>query len=68
MSKKKTKQRKFRVYYFKGDYFSSEGEERYSTVISAPNEQEAERIFKKMNPHYNFGWVDEIRKEELIGR
>ena len=31
--KKKHKPKNFRVYYYVGDYFSSKGEERRSTVV-----------------------------------
>jgi hypothetical protein len=64
MSNKKPKQKEFKVYYFKGDYFSSEGEQRYVTMISADNERDAEYIFKKIYPNCSFGWIDEIRKEK----
>jgi hypothetical protein len=61
---KKSKQKEFKVYYFKGDYFSSAGEQRYVTVISADTESDAEHIFKKMYSNCSFGWVEEIRKEK----
>lgn len=38
--KKKHKPKKFRVYYYVGDYFSSKGEERRSKVIYADSEKE----------------------------
>ena len=60
MAKKKEKEKQFKVYYFKGDYFSSKGEERHHVVIPAENEQEAEYIFKKSYPNCSFGWIDEI--------
>ena len=60
MAKNKDKQKKFKVYYFKGDYFSSEGETRYFAIIYAANEREAEQTFKRMYPNYSFGWIEEV--------
>jgi hypothetical protein len=55
------KMKKYRVYYFVGDFWSSEGEKRKSTVILAHSESEAEKIFKSSSPKsFNFGWVEEI--------
>ena len=63
MSSGKSKLRKFKVFYFVGDYFSSEGERRTWTVIVADSESEAERIFKKQFANCSFGWVEEFRKD-----
>ena len=60
--KKKHKPKKFRVYYYIGDYFSSKGEERRSTVIYTDSEVEAELIFRSNHPEYSFGWAEEVRK------
>lgn len=61
MSKKREKLKKYRVYYFVGDYFSSRGEQRKSSVILAHSELEAEQIFKLNPPRYDsFGWIEEI--------
>ena len=63
MSSGKDKSKKFKVFYFVGDYFSSEGERRTWTVIVADSESEAERIFKKRFTNCNFGWIEEFRKD-----
>lgn len=60
MSKTKSKQKKFKVYYFVGDYFSSKGERRRYTIIVADSESDAEYIFKRSFANYNFGWIEEI--------
>lgn len=53
--------KKYRVYYFVGDYWSSKGERRKSTIILAHSESEAEKVFKGISPkNFNFGWVEEI--------
>lgn len=55
------KMKKYRVYYFVGDYWSSKGELRKSTIILAHSESEAEKVFKGISPkNYHFGWVEEI--------
>ena len=63
MTKGRQKRKSFKVYYFTGDYFSSKGEKRHSTIIEADNEHDAEVTFKQLYPNYSFGWVDEIMKE-----
>lgn len=63
MSNKQDKRRdkkQYKVYYFKGDYFSSEGERRYYTYVKASSEHEAEKLFKTLYPNCNFGWIDVI--------
>lgn len=61
MSKKREKMKRFRVYYFVGDYWSSKGEQRKSTIILARSESEAEQIFKSHpSKDISFGWVEEI--------
>lgn len=61
MSKTHGKMKKFRVYYFVGDYWSSGGERRKSYIILAHSEAEAEKIFKTDPPPYDsFGWIEEI--------
>ena len=59
---RREKLKKFRVYYFVGDYFSSRGEEEKSTIILARSESEAEQIFKSNPPrkYDSFGWVEEL--------
>lgn len=55
------KVKRYRVYYFVGDFWSSEGEKRKSTVILAHSELEAEKIFKNTaSKNFNFGWAEEI--------
>ena len=56
--------RKFKVYYFTGDYFSFKGETRHSCIIEADSEVEAECIFKNLYPNRNFGWIDEYSEED----
>ena len=63
MSSDKDKTKKFKVFYFVGDYFSSKGERRKWTVIVADSESEAERIFKKQFADCSFGWIEEFRKD-----
>ena len=63
MSSGKDKTKKFKVFYFVGDYFSSKGERRKWTVIVADSESEAERIFKKQFTNCSFEWVEEFRKD-----
>lgn len=60
MSKNRDNVKKFRIFYFTGDYFSYEGEKQHSTVIRAETESEAIRTFKKMYPSYSFGWAEQI--------
>lgn len=57
----KIKYRQYRVYYFVGDFYDSQGETRKSVIIRARNEDEAERIFKVTYPDKNFGWVEDYR-------
>lgn len=54
------KTKKFKVYYFTGDYFSAKGERRHYCIIEAEIEYDAEIIFKNLYPDRNFGWIDEI--------
>lgn len=56
------KLKKFRVYYFVGDYWSSGGEQRKSIIVLAYSESEAEKIFKtQIAPKdASFGWIQEI--------
>lgn len=61
MNKKREKMKKYRVYYFVGDYWSSKGERRKSTIILARSESEAEKIFKLyLSKDISFGWIEEI--------
>lgn len=62
MSKEHLKMKKFRVYYFVGDYWSSKGEQRKSTIVLAYSEAEAEKIFKtQIAPKdASFGWIQEL--------
>ena len=60
MSGTKDNLKKFRVYYFIGDYFSSKGENRRYTIVLANSESEAEYIFKKQFFDCNFGWIEEV--------
>lgn len=60
MSSDKSKLRKFKVFYFIGDYFSSKGEKRRYTIVLANSESEAEHIFKKQFFNCNFGWIEEV--------
>lgn len=52
------KLKKFKVYYFTGDYWSSKGEIRKQIIIMARSESEAEQIFKDQYPGKSFGWID----------
>lgn len=54
--------KRFKVYWFTGDYWSTEGEKRHCCVISAHSESEAEHNFKRDHPDRNFGWVEEIKE------
>ena len=60
----KKKQKKFKVYYFTGDFYSSNGEERHVVTVEARDEAEAEFIFKNFvsQPNDSFGWVEPYRK------
>lgn len=49
---------RYKVYYFIGDFYSSQGETRKSTTIWAKDENEAEYIAKTMFPGMQFGWVE----------
>lgn len=66
MDKQHNKQifRKFKVYYFYGDWFSSKGEELGSTIVMARTEDEAERVFINLYQnrfnHRSVGWIEEI--------
>lgn len=60
MSSDKSELRKFKVFYFIGDYFSSKGEKRRYTIVLADSESEAEYIFKKQFTTCNFGWIEEV--------
>ena len=62
MSKLHGDLKKFRIYYFIGDYWSSKGEQRKSTIVLARTELEAEKIFKKEFAPKNtsFGWIQEL--------
>lgn len=51
---------RYRVYYFVGDFYSSQGEKRRVAVIEANDETEAEDIFKTAYPDVSFGWVEPI--------
>ena len=55
--------KKFKIYWFTGDYWSSKGEKRHCFVLGAHSESEAEYIFKRNYPDRHFGWIEEIRKE-----
>lgn len=63
MSRKEPLKR-FKVYWFTGDYWSTEGEEQHCCVISAHSELEAEYIFKRSHSERSFGWAEEIKKKE----
>ena len=61
MKQQNTKLKKFRVYYFIGDFWSGKGERRKSTIIMARTESEAERFFKDQNRYNcNFGWIESL--------
>ena len=53
------KLKKFKIYYFTGDFWSGKGERRKSTIILARSESEAESIFKDQYSSYSFGWIEE---------
>lgn len=54
----KNRLHKYKVYYFVGDFYSSKGETRKSTIICAIDENEAEHIAKASFPGTEFGWVE----------
>ena len=56
--RQREKLKKFKVYYFTGDYWSGKGEIRKQVTIMARSESEAEQIFKDQYPDKNFGWID----------
>ena len=60
---KRTKMKKFKVYYFLGEDKLGY-EKRKCTIISAMSEYEAEYIFKHFSgiTYDSFGWVEEIEK------
>ena len=57
----KIKYRQYKVYYFVGDFYGSQGETRKSVTIRARNEDDAEHIFKVTYPDKNFGWVEDCQ-------
>lgn len=63
MNKHNDTLKRYRIYWFTGDYWSSKGEKRHYQIVSAHSDLEAERMFKLAHPDCNFGWVEEIRKE-----
>lgn len=58
---KKLHNKSYRVYYFIGDFWSSQGETRKSMLVRADSEEEAEQFFKSICPDCSFGWVEEYR-------
>lgn len=68
MTKQNGLNKKFIVYYYEGDFFSSKGEKRKSVMIMAKSETEAAYFFKHLYSDYSFGWVEEYvpkyRKEK----
>lgn len=56
--------KRFKVFYFTGDYWSAKGEKRHSVIIRTRSESEAEYIFKRDYPNRMFGWVEEFDKED----
>lgn len=59
-SRKGNRLKKFKITYFVGDYYSSEGEEERSTTLLAHSEEEAERDFRSIFRDAHFGWIEEI--------
>ena len=56
------KLRNFKIYYFTGDYWSSEGETMKSAVIRAESEEDAEEAFcsiYNINAG-NIGYIEEV--------
>ena len=53
------KLKKFKIYYFTGDFWSGKGEHRKSTIILARSESEAKKIFKNQYSNRSFGWTEE---------
>ena len=64
MASKKNNKKKFKVYYYTGDYFSAKGEEQHTMIVEADDEVDAERTFKHFysQPGYSFGWVERIKR------
>lgn len=63
MSKNNDALKRYKIYWFTGDYWSGKDEKRHYQVVSAHSDSEAERMFRMSHPDCNFGWVEEIRKE-----
>lgn len=55
--------KRFRIYWFTGDYWSGKDEKRHYCIIPALSESEAEYIFKRDYPDCKFGWVEEVKNE-----
>lgn len=64
MTTKKDDLKRYHVYYFTGDYYSSEGEKRHHCIVSAHSELEAEYIWKcnHRGMDAEFGWAEEVVK------
>ena len=57
------KLRKYRVIYFIGDYWSTEGEKQMSMIIKARSESEAEWLFRHYHSNgktNHFGWIEKV--------
>lgn len=59
-NKRHDRLKKFKIIYFVGDYYSSEGEEERSTTLLAHSEEEAENDFRSIFRDAHFGWIEEI--------
>lgn len=59
--KKPNKFRTYKVTYFEGDYFSSQGEEMKTVCVAGRSEAEAEEIFKSMFKRCHIGLIEEVK-------
>ncbi len=55
--------KRFKVYWFTGDYWSADGEKQHCYVVLATSELEAEYNFRRYYPDCSLGWVEEIKED-----
>lgn len=58
--KKSEKLKSYKITYFEGDYFSSNGEEMKTAVILARSEAEVEESFKSIFRGCHIGVIEEV--------
>lgn len=59
--KKTNKFKTYKITYFEGDYFSSQGEEMKTVYVAGRSEAEAEEIFKSMFKRCHIGLIEEVK-------